>query len=155
MTLPADRTYADVDPVPLAIEWLTSHPRVLEAFGGPEHVSGQRQDPFPHLVAVAGGETTMPSRIEPMDSDVAFEVWGDPGKRLGPFALRRLSIIVCEAMRDLVEADYVPGRPVVSRVRITRGPHQQDLASGQRRWSFTVSLRMTPPTADAAPPPVP
>lgn len=146
MNLPAGRSFVDCDPVPLALEWLGSRPRVLEEFGGPEHVSGLREAPFPHLTVAAGGETTFGRPIDPLDADVAFEVWGDPDGRHGPGLLRRLAVLVCEEMRELLNADHVPGQPVVSQVKITRGPHPENQTNGQRRWTFTVSLRMTPPT---------
>lgn len=140
-------TFVDCDPVPLALEWCRAHPRVLAEIGGPGHISGIREAPFPHLAVSAGTETDVGDmRTSALIGEVNFELWGPPDGTMGPAALRRLAFVIAEAMVEIPEADYVPGAPVVSVVRINRAPSKQDLTNGQRRWSFTAAITMRPAT---------
>lgn len=134
--------FVDLDPVPLVLEWLRAHPAVLDELGGPDHISGLKEDPFPHLEVRAGTSTVGDMQTQPVDGEVAFQLWGSPTNVHGPALLGRLCLVVCRALAELVLVDELPGGHVVSEVRFTRNPAEQNLTNGQRRWLFNVSLRM-------------
>lgn len=135
--------FADLDPIPLTLEWLKGHPDVLAQLGGPEHISGLKEDPFPHLEVRAGVTEVGDMQTQPVDGGIDFQVWGSPLNVHGPAVLRRACLVVCRAMTDLLYTEEpLPGGHVVSQVRVTRNPVVQDLTNGQRRWIFSVSLRM-------------
>ena len=124
------------------MQWLRGHPDVLAELGGPDHISGSKQAPFPH-VEIRAGVTDVGDRLtRPVDGEVEFQVWGSPTNVHGPAALRDICLVLCRALAEMLLADELPGGAVVSDVRFTRNPANQDLTNGQRRWMFAVSLRM-------------
>jgi hypothetical protein len=120
---------------------------VLAEFGGPEHISGLKEAPFPHLEVVAGFTAPGDFKIRPVEGQVDFTVWGAPTNEHGNHLLRRLSLVVVGALLELPDVEYRPGDPVVSLVDFPRSPTPQHLTNGQRRWLFSASFRMRPATA--------
>lgn len=140
-------SYADADPVAIALEWLQADERVLSAFTE-AGISGLREAPWPHLRVFQGPAGSIGDlRIRPSELEVSFEVYGHPDGSTGPALLRRLSVVVMEELLRLGDAEYVDGTPyVVHRVVPGVGPDKQDLSNGQQRWvgSVMVTLRPAP-----------
>lgn len=137
---------ADADPVAVVYAWLRQHPKVLAALGAPEHLSGIREAPWPHLVVGLGaGGAPDDHELLISEPEVELVVWGHPDGSHSDPALRRLLMTAVAAVVELRTAPYDPVRPVVSRVRATTPPQPQTLVNGQRRWRQGVTLRLRPP----------
>lgn len=137
--------FEDADAVVEVLAWLRSDPDVLAAFGGPDHVTGLMEAPWPHLrvAASAGGDAgdlTWDSRPE-----VVLEVYGDPQGTVGSAALRRLLLLVGRVLKRMpATRDVGAGETVVCDVRPVGAAAPQTLSSGQARWTMTVSVTIHP-----------
>jgi len=136
---------ADADPVGTLLQWLTEHPKVQEVLGGPEHVSGAIEAPWPHLRVAAGPGGDMRDLTWATEPDVSLELIGDPSGWPGPAALRRMLLVCAIAAKELCDAPAVPGRPVVSNVRPSGMLIESPLATGQPRWILGLLITIHPP----------
>ncbi|MGC4950901.1 hypothetical protein ACLQ2N_32515 [Streptomyces sp. DT224] len=135
---------ADADEVAAVLAWLAEHPKVTAALGGPGHVSGTREAPWPHLRVAAGpgGDLgTLTWRTEP---EVTLELFGDPGGWPGPAALSRLLKLCALAAAELPGAPPVPGQPIISGVRPSGVLLESPLETGQPRWLMGLLVTQHP-----------
>lgn len=136
----------DADAVSELLTHFKSDPLVLEAIGGPDHISGLIEGPWPHLVVQPGvGGDLRDLDSAAIEPDVLVDVIGPFDGTVGPAELWRIAMKVLLSAKALPEADHVPGRLVVSKVRVTGGLTKQPLASGQTRWQATVHLTVSAP----------
>jgi hypothetical protein len=137
-----DYRLVDVDPVAIALTWLSGHPAVTDVLGGPGRVSGEVEGPWPHLrlVAAGGNPGTL---LDAVTGEVSVEVYGDPAGS-SPSQLRRIGMTVLLALKELTEREYVPGQPVVSVTAAVSPLQPSPLTNKQGRWRVTVSMTAKP-----------
>ncbi|MFJ8301365.1 hypothetical protein ACIQ9R_36440 [Streptomyces sp. NPDC094447] len=140
---------ADADPVAAVLAWLAKHPKVHEALGGPGHVSGIREAPWPHLRVTSGPGGDMRTLEWATEPEVTLEVYGDPGGWPGPAALRRIALVAALAAKELPDATAEPGQPVVTSVRPSGALIDSPLADGQPRHLFGLLVTVHPPLTPA------
>ncbi|MGA5822237.1 hypothetical protein ACPC54_30760 [Kitasatospora sp. NPDC094028] len=135
---------AAADPVAVALAHLRRHPAVLEAFGGPGHVSGLVEAPWPRLRVTSGPGGDLRGLRWETASEVTIEVISDPAGWPGSAELRRLTLLAAGALLDLPEVDPPPAGPVVSHVA-TSGPLAfTELTSGAIRYSIALQVVLHP-----------
>lgn len=137
---------ADADPVAAVLAWLAEHPKVREALGGPGHVSGALEAPWPHLRVTAGPGGDMRDLRWATEPEVSLELYGDPGGWPGPAALRRTLLACAVAAAEMPDVPTVPGESVVSGVRPSGMLIESPLATGQPRWIMGLLVTIHPPT---------
>jgi hypothetical protein len=136
---------ADADPVGLLLPWLAAHPKVQEVLGGPGHVSGAIEAPWPHLRISAGPGGDLRDMRWASEPNVSLELIGDPSGWPGPAALRRALLVCALAAKELVDQDPTPGQPVLCAVRPSGMVIDSPLETGQARWIFGLLLAIHPP----------
>lgn len=138
-------TQADVDPVALVYQWLRDHPATPLLLGGPEHVTGIPETPWPH-VAVDDGFAGDTREGWSGEFEVSLEVLGAPDGTPGKADLRNLAYRVLDQLRALPEADVTdPTQPVVSKVRPSGVFAWSPLSNGQPRYVLGVIVTVRPP----------
>lgn len=135
---------ADTDPVALALGWLRDHPRVRAEFGGPGHVSGLIEAPWPRCRVLDGATAGLGDLTYAVTPEVAVEVYGDPAGTLGKASVRRLLLIALAALKELDSVPHTPGEPVVSLVLPSGTFAYQPLLNGQHRYTSGVSVTVRP-----------
>lgn len=136
------RDLADLDPVAEAIYHLTvDNPVVDDALGGPEHVSGQMEAPWPHLAVFEGslGDLTRKARVS---HEITLELYGPQDHSIGKADLFRRMSRVLRSLEAMPEREPIPGRPVPLRCYIQGGVTMQPLTNGQLRFNATVVLHL-------------
>lgn len=142
---------SDVDPVVVVLEWLRAHPAVTDLLGGPEHVSGIYEDPWPHLVVDDGNTQDLRDLRYEAEWEVELQLYGAPNGAPGKAALRRTAVRLMEVVCDLPEQQATsPYLPVVSRVRATALVYQP-LSSGQPVYNMSLAITVRPPSEYAPP----
>jgi hypothetical protein len=137
--------FEDADAVPVALTWLRGHERVLEAFGGPDHISGVRRAPWPHLRVTPAPGGDLRDLLYEQAQEVTLEVYGDPDGSVPEPTLRRLTMLAVRALAEMPERRPYDGvTPVVSLVTVSVVPFGQVLANKQVRWSATVNVVLRP-----------
>ena len=134
---------AAADPVSAILAWLSEHPKVTEVLGGPGHVSGLAEAPWPHLVVSHGPGGDMRQLRWAAQPDVTLEVYGDPGGWPGSAELRRITLVCALAAQEVVDADPQPAGPVICGISwnsLVSSP----LISGQPRWLIGASVTLHP-----------
>lgn len=145
---------ADNDVVPLLLTWLRSHPAVVDAFGGPDHVSGTNRAPYPMLeiIPTPGGDDRDLRWIT--DTEIKVSVYGPLDGTLGDAMLRRLLYTAVDALAELPAAGWQPGFPVITRIRSgggSGGPVSTTASaialppSRQRCWGIFLIVTSHPP----------
>lgn len=138
-------TQADVDPVALCYQWLRDHPDTPTVLGGPDHVSGIAEDPWPHVVLDDGLNGDLRDGWS-QEHEVTVEVLGHPDGTPGKAALRALAMRVLDLLRAMPEAPVTdPAAPVVSRVRPSGVFAYTPQANGQPRYVLGVYVTARPP----------
>lgn len=136
------------DPLAVVVAWLRAHPRIAAEFGGPEHVSGLLEAPWPHLVVSPGPGGDLGDLYWLSSPEVTLEVYDDPAGTRGRAALRRLAMIAAVVCKELADrTDHSPTEPVVSEVRPTGVLAWSPLATGQPRWTLNLGITLRPPTS--------
>ncbi|MER7937939.1 MULTISPECIES: hypothetical protein [unclassified Streptomyces] len=136
---------ADTDPVAALLAWLSAHPVVTEALGGPGRVSGEMEPPWPHLRVTAGPGADLRDMTWLTEPDVSLELIGDPSGWPGPAAMRRTLLVCALAAKELVDTPHEPGQPVVAHIRPSGALIESPLANGQPRWMFGLIVSIHPP----------
>lgn len=139
----ADMTAAD--PVAVVLGWLRQHPRVLDEFGGANHVSGVYEAPWPRLRVTTAPGGILDDLLWSNAHEVTLETVDHPDGRLGKAELWRLAVVALTAVKDLPGRDVGPADPVVSLVRPSGTVGWSPLETGQGRWTVGVSLVIRPP----------
>ncbi|MBM0201918.1 hypothetical protein JNW90_01445 [Micromonospora sp. STR1s_5] len=132
---------AAVDVVALAVDVLKTSVVVGEKFGGPEHVSGLNEPPFPHLrvISLPGGDDGR--LLWTVRRELQVEAWGHPDGRPGKAALHRLLYDAVIVLARLADDDHVPGRPVVvDAYTVGTARWAPDRASGQPCWAHRLLI---------------
>lgn len=140
----SDLTLADADPVSTVLAWLQEHPVAADALGGPGRVSGLAEAPWPHLRIAPGPGGDLRDLNWAIAPEITLEAYGDPGGWPGQAGLRRILLRCARATQDLVEASYVPGRPVVSGIKPSGLLLWSPLVDGQPRWVMNLSVTLHP-----------
>ncbi|GAA2842879.1 hypothetical protein ACFQ0M_48055 [Kitasatospora aburaviensis] len=136
---------AAVDPVAAALTHLRQHPTVVQAFGGPDHVSGMVEAPWPRLRVLSGPGGDLRGLRWDTAGEVTIEAISDPAGWPGSAELRRLTLLAGAALIALPDVDPPPAGPVVSHVRPTSpAPTLTELTSGAIRYSLTLQVVMHP-----------
>lgn len=137
---------ADADAVAELITRFQASAMVAEEFGGPEHVSGAVEGPWPHIVVGPSGGGDLRGLVGgSIATGVKLEFVSDPGRSVGAAALWR------KAMKVLIEAAGYPeqetpnGRPVLADVAPVDYPVEQATVSGQDRVIATLEVVIAPP----------
>ncbi|MFJ4880067.1 hypothetical protein ACIP93_33335 [Streptomyces sp. NPDC088745] len=137
-------TLADADPVSAILAWLQEHPEAADALGGPGRVSGLSEAPWPHLRIDHGPGGDLRDLNWAIAPEVMLEAYGDPGGWPGKAELRRILLRCARAAQDLVEAPYVPSRPVISGIKPSGLLVWSPLVDGQPRWLMNLSVTLHP-----------
>lgn len=133
--------FAAADPLPAVLEWLRQHPAITAAFGGPDHVSGVMEAPWPHLCVTPGVSSDLRDLQWDTVSDVTLDVYGDPAGWPGPAELRRLLLLAARICSEIPPSSGAPELPVISAVAPSGLLAAIPLQNGQQRW--TLGLRVT------------
>jgi hypothetical protein len=134
----------EADPVAEVLRAVTANASTV-GVPGPEHVSGQIEGPWPHIVVAPGPGGDLRDAMAVIEPDVLLEVIGPADGSIGPAALWRIAMKCIVLVKGLTEQPTEPGRAVISGVRFTGGLTKQPLASGQTRWQVTLSVAISPP----------
>lgn len=137
---------SSVDPVARVIGHLQSHTGVLLAFGGANHISGLMEAPWPHLRVTDGEGGDLRGMRWSGEFEVMLECYGDPGATIGEGEVRRLCLLAGFAVKELEDADHVPGTSPVSFVGPSGVAINQKLTNGQYRFTMGLTLVMRPVT---------
>ncbi|MFJ5121960.1 hypothetical protein [Kitasatospora sp. NPDC088548] len=135
---------AAADPVAASLAHLKQHPDVTAAFGGPNHVSGLVEAPWPRLRVTAGPGGNLRALRWDTATEVLLEVIGDPTGWPGSAELRRLTLIAAGALAQMPDQDGPPDSPVVSRVTPTGPLALTELTVGSYRYSATFEVVLHP-----------
>lgn len=137
----------DADPVEVAVQWLAAHPAVLDALGGPEHVTGIPEAPWPHVVVSEGVNGVIRESWHSGEFEVELAVLGHPTGAPGQAALWRIAMKVLKALSELPEQQVPePGVPVVSIARPSGVFAWSPMTNGQPRYVIGVLLVLRAPT---------
>ncbi|CAL9326842.1 hypothetical protein [Streptomyces sp. SudanB91_2054] len=135
---------ADADPVSVILAWLLKHPVAADALGGPGRVSGIAEGPWPHLRVTHGPGGDLRDLTWGITPEVTLELYGDPGGWPGQAELRRILLRCVLAVKELEEAPYVPGQPVISGVNPSGLLVWSPLVDGQPRWVMNLLVTLHP-----------
>lgn len=130
---------AAADPLPRALAWLSGHPAVTEALGGPGRVGGMNEAPYPRVVLtdVDGDDRGLRWLISPV---IQVEALDDLDGSTGKEQLRRCLYVTLGALMELPGQQPGPGEPVITDVRSVRGGGWVPLPTGQGRYVASVRL---------------
>lgn len=136
---------ADADPVEVVIEWLESHPVTTDALGGPDHISGALEAPWPHLIVTDGAGGDLRLLQWDAEYEVSLELVASP-EGMSESEMRRTLMRIIAAVAELDDIDYTdPTKPVVCGVRGSGVTVWQPLANGQQKLIASVYITITPP----------
>lgn len=136
---------SDADPVAVVLDWLKDHPDNIALLGGPEHVSGIAEGPWPQVVVSDAPAGDFRDFIWSAELGVTLEVIGHPNGTPGPAALRRLAVKQAGLVAQLPERDVTATDPVVSKVRSSGVAAWAPLTNGQPRFVLDLLLTIRPP----------
>lgn len=125
---------ADAHPLPRVLAWLSGHPAVTAALGGPGRVGRVNTPPYPRIRLTdtpGGSDRDVRWLIAP---EIQVEVYGDLDGQPGNAALRRICYIALAAMRELPDQPTPPGGPVITYVTSSRAGGPVPEPSGQPRY---------------------
>ncbi|HEY1177008.1 MAG TPA: hypothetical protein VGF17_12695 [Phytomonospora sp.] len=143
MTVPQQ---ADADPVEVVLDWLRGDPEVLDLLGGPEHLSGIPEAPWPHLVVGDGTAGDLRDFRWDAELEVTLNLYGAPDGAPGASAIRRLLYRIAARAAALADEQAVEvTTPVVSRVKPSGRDIAQALSNGQPLLSLGVLVTIRPP----------
>lgn len=143
----------DADPAAVVIAYLNAHPDVEAALGGPGRISAKNEPPYPHLGVTdtpGGSDLDMEWLIAP---ELTFQLWGDLDGSPGKAALRRVFIVVLQAVRDLPKQPTEPGQPVVTAIGNSGAGGWVPEPTGQPRYTGRRQIYMHPPQSVPGPTP--
>lgn len=147
---------SDVDPLAVVLAHLKAHPTIATLLGGPEHVSGIHEAPWPHLIVTEGIASDLRRGDWEAEYEIALQLLGHPTGAPGKAEVRRLSAKVMRvllAMEDEMEPG--PTDPVVSKTGPSGGYIWHPTAGGQPTYRFAVRVTVHPPTELPAEAPAP
>ena len=134
----------DADSLAEILTWLKDHPEVQAAFGGPEHVTGLVEAPWPHLrVHPTPGIWTGDLRWL-IRSEVTLEAVGHPDGRPGQSELRRLLLLAARCARELVDREVTPTQTVITEIDTSASLTWSPLPGGQPRWVLALKTGAHP-----------
>lgn len=137
---------SDVDPLAVVLAHLKNHPTITALLGGPEHVSGIHEAPWPHLIVTEGIASDLRQGDWEAEHEVAFQLLGHPTGAPGKAEVRRLAAKVLRvvlAMED--ETDPGSTDPVVSKTGPSGGFIWHPTAGGQPTYRFAARVTIHPP----------
>lgn len=143
----------DADPAAVVIAYLSSHPAVTEALGGPGRISAKNEPPYPHLGVTdtpGGSDLSMQWLIAP---EVTLKLWGDLDGSPGKAALRRIFYTILQAVRDLPDQPTAPGQPVITAIGNTGAGGWLPEPTGQPQYTGRRQIFMHPPQSVPEPTP--
>lgn len=135
----------EADAVSEVLAHFKTDPRVVEAVGGEDRISGLTEAPWPRIVVSPGAGGDMREAQSSIEPYVLVEVVGPLDGTIGPAELWRTAMKCVTSAKSMPERDHVVGRAIVSRVRLIGGVNKQPLLSGQTRWSLTLAVAISPP----------
>jgi hypothetical protein len=139
----------DADPVAIVLDWLKNHPRLGEVLGGPEHVSGISESPWPHLWCDDGPGGDLRT-LDVAEFEVLLHLTDAPNGATGPSLLsRKLRRLVAWLVQDLASDDALLDTPwgVVLRVRPSGTFAETSRSTGQPEYTAGILLVVAPPLA--------
>lgn len=137
---------SDADPVEYVHDWLRNHPATATLLGGPDHVSGIPEAPWPHVVASDGLSGDLRGMVWEAEFEVTLEVIGAPDGSPGQAALRKIAMQLLKAVVDAPEDDRPTATdPVVSRARPSGVFAWSPMSNGQPRYTIGVMVTIRPP----------
>lgn len=137
---------ADADPVAVVLAWLLAHPEIPALLGGPAHISGVAEAPWPHLVVDDGQGGDLRDFWWDAELEVSLQLLGHPNGAPGKGAMRSLMLRVLAAVAQLPDTQTVTaGVPVVSRVRPSGTYVWAPLANSQPTLLAGVYVTIRPP----------
>lgn len=113
--------------------------------GGPEHISGLNEGPYPHLVVSPGFGGDLRDLLAVHVAEVLVEVYGPLDGSVGSHDLWRILMRALVSIKGMPERAHVPGRAIVSGVTVIGGITRQPLESGQMRWQAITNVAVSPP----------
>ncbi|MGW0485758.1 hypothetical protein [Nonomuraea sp. NPDC003214] len=136
----------DVDAVPPVIAYLSGHPDLTAALGGPGRVDGEHEPPYPRLrVADApGGRENLDSYV--VAQRITIEALGPvDGPSIGKAALRRILYTALRVLAGLPAApEGTSPDTVVTAISSSVAGGYVPLADGQPRYVATVTATAHP-----------
>lgn len=137
---------SDANPVAVALAWLQDHPVTAATLGGPGHVTGLTEAPWPHLRVHGGPNGSIRDSRGSAEYEVELELVGDPTGAPGQAVLWQAGMRLLDALCDLPEQQTTgPGVPVVSRVRPNGVLAWAPMTNGQPRYIIGVTIVIRPP----------
>lgn len=139
------------DAVAIVHEWLRDHPDTPTILGGPEHVSGIPEAPWPHLVVAAGAGGDARDFVWTSEQGVNLEVWGSPDGSPGEAALWRKAVQLAQRTKQLTEREVDDTDPVVNRVGFSGLVNNSPTTQGQPRQTLGLLVVVHPPLRQPVP----
>lgn len=136
---------SDADPVGEVIWRYKNSPDIDEILGGPDHVSGLMEEPWPHLRVLPGSTGEFSTLRGRLLHEVTLELYGPMDGSIGSAALWKTMIRLLILANRIPDGEHPPGRPVVSRANVQSGVTRQPLSNGQMRWVATLNVTLGPP----------
>ncbi|MEW9530760.1 hypothetical protein [Microbispora sp. NPDC049125] len=137
---------ARAHPLARVLAWLSSHPAVTAALGGPGRVGLYNEPPYPRLRVVdtnAGTDRDLRWLIAP---EIQIEAYGDLDGTPGKAALNFILYTALGALKELPEQAAAPGEPVITHVMSSRGGGPVPEPTGQQRYVAAVLVYAHPGT---------
>lgn len=148
MTVDPTPGQAEADPIPVVLAYLREHPETPGLLGGPEHISGIIEAPWPRLTVDLGVSSDLRRLDLNWDAqyEIAFELLGHPGGAPGKAGLFQIALRILRILGQLPNVQVVDEfTPVVSRVDQSGAPAWTPKTSGQPAYQFSVLLTIRPP----------
>lgn len=137
--------FEDADATAVVYAWLRDHPVVADEFGGPEHVTGVYEGPWPHLVVSPGnGGTDDDDMAWQSTQEVRLAVWDSYGNEVGRAGLLRLARLVRRLCAELPERDQPSGETVVCTVRSSGALLWSPASDGQGQAQVSLLVTVHP-----------
>lgn len=143
----ADVDLAAADAVAVVHQWLRDHPDTVTILGGPEHVSGLPEAPWPHLVVAAAPGGDPRDFVWSSEQGVDLELWGAPDGAPGQAELWRMAVRLVQRVKQLPEQEVDTGQPVVARVRPSGVVNNAPTTQGQPRQTVGLIVAIHPPVS--------
>jgi hypothetical protein len=138
---------ADADPIAEVLSWLQAHPTVLAEFGGPGHISGLNEPPYPHVRVASSGGGDDGDLTWVVSPEVLVETYADPDGMPGQAELRRLHYVALLAAVELPRRAHTAEMTVVSSVLPSSTAAAVPLPLGQLRWTSALRVTLHPAIA--------
>lgn len=137
---------ADADPVAVVLAWLQNHPEAERLLGGPGHVSGVEEAPWPRLIVDGGVGGDLRTFTWDAEHEVTLTLVGDPTGAPGKAAMWSIALRILRLVADLPDQQEVDEySPVVSKVRPSGVAVYQPRQNGQPAYNFGVFVTLRPP----------